>query len=144
MPRAALPLVAILLLSPPARADDCDALASRVARDLGGSVRTRIGPAFKLTHPDAESWQVDCKDGRLTKAAGSWKGPGTSSRFAQLIARTTSAVFAVPEDAAASALLACVRNGARKAGTIAVASAAGLKVECYVNGEYIALDVVRR
>ena len=144
MIRAALPLLAVLLLSPPARADDCDALASRVARDLGGSVRTRIGPAFKLSHPDATNWSVDCAAGRLTKVAGSWNSPVTASRFAQLMGRTSSAVFAVPEDAAASVLLACVRNGARKAGAMAEASGSGLKVECFVSGDYIALDVVRR
>ncbi|MGF3027518.1 hypothetical protein ACQVP2_32525 [Methylobacterium aquaticum] len=144
MLRAVLPLLAVMLFSPPARADDCDAKASRVARDLGGSVRTRIGPAFKLAHPDAVNWSVDCTGGRLTKAAGSWSGPGTASRFAQLMGRTSSEVFGVPEDAAASVLLACVRNGARKAGAMAEATGSGLKVGCFVSGDYIALDVVRR
>lgn len=137
-------LAALVLSASQANADQCDVAAARIAAQAGGSVRTRIGPAIKMQHPEAANFSVDCKGATISRVSGSKDDPGSIAGFAQLIARTSSLALGAAEDQAAGVMLSCVRVASRAAGTLAEASASGLTVECFVRGNYVALDVTRR
>lgn len=139
-----LMILAVLALSASqAAADQCDTVAARIAAQVGGSVRTRIGPAIKMQHPEAANFSVDCKGATISRVSGSKDNPGSVAGFAQLIARTSSLALGTTEDQAAGVMLSCVRAASRAAGTLKEARASGLKVECFVKGDYVALEVTR-
>lgn len=139
-----LMILAVLALSASqAAADQCDTAAARIAAQIGGSVRTRIGPAIKMQHPEATNFSVDCKGATISRVSGSKDDPGSVAGFAQLIARTSSLALGTTEDQAAGVMLSCVRAASRAAGTLKETKAGGLKVECFVKGDYVALEVTR-
>ena len=125
------------------RADECDALTSRIVTEVGGTVRTRIGPAVKLQHPAMENFSVDCRGPTISRVSGSRESPGSLAPMAQLMARTSRLALGTTEQAATTIMLQCIRAAANKAGLLAEAVGQGLKVECYVLRNYVAIDVQR-
>lgn len=107
---------------------------------MGGSVRTRIGPAIKLWHPDAESFSVDCDGASIRRVSASKDGPGPMSAMAMLIARTASLALPTTEKAAAGSMIECIRAAAAKAGDGTEAKGQGLRVTCYVLRDYVTMD----
>jgi len=136
-------LTLALLTADQAAADECDARAARIAAQVNASVRTRIGPAIKMQHPETSNFSVDCQGAAISRVSGSKDNPGSIAGFAQLIARTSSLALGTTEDQAAGVMLSCVRAASRAAGTLREAKANGLKVECFVKEDYIALEVTR-
>lgn len=132
----------LILAAGPAVADECDAAAKRVAAEMGGTVLMRIGNAIKLQHPDATNYSVECQGSRLVNVAGSRKS-GSMGELARLIARTSSAVLGVREQAAADVMLACVRRASRGE-MLSKTSGGGVTVSCAVQDDYAAFEVKRR
>jgi hypothetical protein len=137
-------LAALMLVSVSAAADECDARAERTATEIGATVRARIGPAIKMSHPDVENLSVDCTGPKVTRVSGSRDTPDSIAPFGLLLARTASLGLGGTPEGAINTLLACSKAAASRAGTIAEASGRLLKVKCYVLRSYVTFDVTRR
>src|SRR5437660_589304 len=87
--RAMMPAL-LMLVSASAVAVECDARAEQIAAEVGATVRTRIGPAIKMQHPEAENLSVNCRDSILSRVSGSRDAPGSIAGFGLLMSRASS------------------------------------------------------
>jgi hypothetical protein len=134
----------LMLVSASAVADECDARAEQIAPEVGATVRTRIGPAIKMQHPEAENLSVNCRDSILSRVSGSRDAPGSIAGFGLLMSRASSLALGDTEQGAMDTLLKCTKAAADRAGTIVETVGPRLKVQCYVLRNYVTFDVTRR